>query len=138
MPLIAQIIEKRADGRELARAGSRAQSFVRNFTILVLQPVAAQVRQIVVDVRQADRADEREIDVADVDLIERKLVELGISGTLHIAEEIAQIQIVFIDRALRVRLDRLVVREKIEQDLRRIFSVIHCIFSRGCVEQTIK
>lgn len=83
----------------------------------MLQPVAAQVRQIVVDVRQADRADEREIDVADVDLIERKLVELGISGTLHIAEEIAQIQIVFIDRALRVRLDRLVVREKIEQDL---------------------
>ena len=68
---------------------------------------------------------EVDANVAYVDLIQGTVRKSRVSELLHIAEEIAQVQIIFINGFLRMGFHRFVVRQKLQQDLRRVRSVIH-------------
>ena len=125
MTLVANVVEKRSDRGQFSSPRCCVQAFVRNFTILMLQPVAAQIRQISVNIRQGDIGNECKTNVADVDLVQRQTGQRGVSCLLQKTEKIPHIQVVFIHRALRMRLDGLMVAEKVQQQLRSIQTVIH-------------
>ena len=91
----------------------------------MLYAIPAQVRQIAVNIRQRNARDEINVDVADVDSVQRLVGQRRIALLLQIPEEIPHVQIVFIHRALGVRLDGLVVTEEIQQQLGRIQTIVH-------------
>ena len=93
----------------------------------MLHTVTAEVRQIAVNIRQRDAGNEGQIHVANVDLTETLLRKRRVALLLQITEKIPQIQIVFVHRALGVRLDGLVVAEEIQQQLGRILTVVHSV-----------
>ena len=125
MPFIANIVKKRTNCSQFTGARSSVQTFVRNFTILVLYTITAKIGQIAVNIRQCDAGNEVNIHVTDVDLVQRFAGKRRITLLLQIAKEISHIQIVFIHGALRMRFDGFVVAEKIQQQLGRIGTVIH-------------
>ena len=114
MPLVADIVEKRADRGQLPGARGGIQAFVRNFTMLVLDAFTAEIRQVAVNVRQSDPGNKRQINVADVNLIQALAAQRRVAELLQIAKEISHVQIVFVHGALRVRLDGFVVAEEIQ------------------------
>ncbi|CAN4048876.1 Antibiotic biosynthesis monooxygenase, partial [Dysosmobacter welbionis] len=79
--------------------------------VLVLDPVPAEVRHVAVNVRQGHGGHEVQIHVHNVDLIQRPVTQGRVPGLLEIAEEIPQVQKVFVHGPLGVGFDGLVVRE---------------------------
>ena len=120
MTFVAYIVEKGADRGQFSRPGSRVQTFVRIFTMLMLYAFAAQIRHIAIDVRQCDAAQKRQVNIPDVDGVQRLITQRRITDLLHIAEKIPHIQVVFVHRSLGVRFDGLMITEKIQQQLWRV------------------
>ena len=93
----------------------------------MLGPVTAQVIHVGVDIAQRDRPGQVQIHV-----VNRNFIQLG--GTrrfaffnLHIAEEVAQIQVVFIHRFSGVTLNGLMIHQKVPQNRRSSQTVVICI-----------
>ena len=117
MHLVGEVIIKGADRSDLAGPGGRVEAVVGIAAILVADPVTAEIGHVAVDVRQGDAGDKVQIDVPNVDLIQRKTSQRRVSGQFEIAEKISQVQEIFIHCALGVGFDRLMVRQKITQNL---------------------
>ena len=113
MHFIGQVIVKRPDGSDLPGPGGRCQAVFRAAAVLVLNAVPAQIGHIAVDIRQRDRRHKRKIHIHDVDLIQRFIRQVRITDLLHIAEEIPQVQIIFIHRPAGMRFDGFMVSQKI-------------------------
>ena len=124
MGLVGQIPVEGPDGGDLPGPGGGVEAVVRVGAVVVLGPVPAQVGHIAVDVRQRDAGHEVQIHVQDVDLIQGPAGKAGVPDLFHVAEEIPQVQEVFVHGAPGVGLDGLMVREKVPQDLRRLGAVI--------------
>ena len=92
--------------------------------VLKPDPIPAEIGHVTVNVRQLDAADKFQIHVHNTDLIQRLVSQIGITDLFHIAEEISQIQVVFIYGALGMSLDGLVIRKEIPQDLRCFGTII--------------
>ena len=93
----------------------------------MLGPVTAQVIHVGVDIAQRDRPGQVQIHV-----VNRNFIQLG--GTwcfaffdFHIAEEVAQIQVVFIHRFSGVTLNGLMIHQKVPQNRRSSQTVVICI-----------
>ena len=72
--------------------------------------VAAQVSHVAIDVRQGHRRHKVQINVHDINFIQRFLRKRRVTDLLHVTEEIPQIQEVFIDGASGMGFDRLMIR----------------------------
>ena len=120
MTFVTYIVEKGADRGQFSRPGSSIQAFVRIFTMLMLYAFAAQIRHIAIDVRQCDGTQKSQVNVSDVDGIQRLITQRRITDLLHVAEKIPHIQVVFVHRSLGMGLDGFMVAEEIKQQLRRV------------------
>ena len=80
---------------------------------MIADPVTAEIGHVAVDVRQGDAGDKVQIDIRNIDFIQRKTGKRRVPGLLEIAEKISQVQEIFIHCALGVGFDRLMVRQKI-------------------------
>ena len=124
MGLVGQVIVKGADRGDFSGTGRGIQTVVRMGAVLKPDPIPAEIGHVAVNVRQLDAADKFQIHVHNTDLIQRLVSQIGITDLFHIAEEISQIQVVFIYGALGMSLDGLVIRKEIPQDLRRFGTII--------------
>ena len=124
MGLVGQVIVKGADRGDFSGTGRGVQAVVRMGAVLKPDPIPAEIGHIAVNVRQLDAADKFQIHVHNTDLIQRLVSQIGITDLFHIAEEISQIQVVFIYGALGMGLDGLVIRKEIPQDLRCFGTII--------------
>ena len=124
MGLVGQVIVKGADRGDFSGTGRGVQAVVRMGAVLKPDPIPAEIGHIAVNVRQLDAADKFQIHVHNTDLIQRLVSQIGITDLFHIAEEISQIQVVFIYGALGMSLDGLVIRKEIPQDLRCFGTII--------------
>ena len=134
MGLLGKIVEEGAEGGDFPGTGGGGESVASPAAVGLLGPVAAEVGQIAVDVCQGDGADKRDVHVQDGNLVPGRILERTVPGLLHIAEEIAQIQKVLVHGFPGVRLDGLVVRQKVPQDLGRFVLVaVHAVSGMGAV-----
>ena len=124
MGLVGQVIVKGADRGDFSGPGRGVQAVVRMGAVLKPDPIPAEIGHVAVNVRQLDAADKFQIHVHNTDLIQRLVSQIGITDLFHIAEEISQIQVVFIYGALGMSLDGLVIRKEIPQDLRCFGTII--------------
>ena len=124
MHLIGEVVVKRPDRGDLSGPGCGVQAVAGIPAVLVLDPVPAEVRHVAVNVRQGHGGHEVQIHVHNADLIQRPVTQGWVPGLLEIAEEIPQVQKVFVHGPLGVGFDGLVVREKVPQNLRRFGAVI--------------
>ena len=124
MGLVGQVIVKGADRGDFSGTGRGVQAVVRMGAVLKPDPIPAEIGHVAVNVRQLDAADKFQIHVHNTDLIQRLVSQIGITDLFHIAEEISQIQVVFIYGALGMSLDGLVIRKEIPQDLRCFGTII--------------
>ena len=124
MGLVGQVIVKGADRGDFSGTGRGVQTVVRMGAVLKPDPIPAEIGHVAVNVRQLDAADKFQIHVHNTDLIQRLVSQIGITDLFHIAEEISQIQVVFIYGALGMSLDGLVIRKEIPQDLRCFGTII--------------
>lgn len=124
MGLVGQVIVKGADRGDFSGTGRGVQAVVRMGAVLKPDPIPAEIGHVAVNVRQLDAADKFQIHVHNTDLIQRLVSQIGITDLFHIAEEISQIQVVFIYGALGMGLDGLVIRKEIPQDLRCFGTII--------------
>ena len=124
MGLVGQVIVKGADRGDFSSPGRGVQTVVRMGAVLKPDPIPAEIGHVTVDIRQLDAANKFQIHVHNTDLIQRLVSQIGITDLFHIAEEISQIQVVFIYGALGMSLDGLVIRKEIPQDLRCFGTII--------------
>ena len=124
--LVGEVIVERTNAGDLSGPGGGVEAVFRAAAVGVEDPVTAEVGHVAVDIREGHRGDKIQIHVGDVDLVQRLAGEGRVTALLQVAEEISQVQIVFIHRALRVGFDGLVVRQKIPKDRRRFGTVIRC------------
>ena len=124
MGLVGQVIVKGADRGDFSGTGRGVQAVIRMGAVLKPDPIPAEIGHVTVNVRQLDAADKFQIHVHNTDLIQRLVSQIGITDLFHIAEEISQIQVVFIYGALGMSLDGLVIRKEIPQDLRCFGTII--------------
>lgn len=127
MHFVGQVVIKRPDSGNFPGPGRGVQAVIGIAAVLMLNAVTAEIGHVAVDIRQRHAGHEIQIHIHDVDLIQRFAGELRVTDLFHVAEEIPQVQEVFVDRALGMRFDSLVVREKIPQNLRRFGAVIRHI-----------
>ena len=88
--------------------------------MLLLHALAAEIRHVAIDVRQCDAAQKRQVNIPDVDGVQRLITQCRITDLLHVAEEIPHIQVVFVHRSLGMGLDGFMIAEEIKQQLRRV------------------
>ena len=124
MGLVGQVIVKGADRGDFSGTGRGVQAVVRMGAVLKPDPIPAEIGHVAVNVRQLDAADKFQIHVHNTDLIQRLVSQIGITDLFHIAEEISQIQVVFVYGTLGMSLDGLVIRKEIPQDLRCFGTII--------------
>ena len=124
MGLVGQVIVKGADRGDFSGPGRGVQTVVRMGAVLKPDPIPAEIGHVTVDIRQLDAANKFQIHVHNTDFIQRLVSQIGITDLFHIAEEISQIQVVFIYGALGMGLDGLVIRKEIPQDLRCFGTII--------------
>ena len=93
----------------------------------MLYAFAAQIRHIAIDIRQCDAAQKRQVNIPDVDGVQRLITQCRITDLLHVAEEIPHIQVVFVHRSLGMGLDGFMVAEEIQQQLRRVQAIVHSV-----------
>ena len=124
MGLVGQVIVKGADRGDFSGTGRGVQTVVRMGAVLKPDPIPAEIGHVAVNVRQLDAANKFQIYVHNTDLIQSLVSQVGITDLFHIAEEISQIQVVFIYGALGMSLDGLVIRKEIPQDLRCFGTII--------------
>ena len=122
MGLVGQVIVKGADRGDFSGTGRGVQTVVRMGAVLKPDPIPAEIGHV--DIRQLDAANKFQIHVHNTDFIQRLVSQIGITDLFHIAEEISQIQVVFIYGALGMSLDGLVIRKEIPQDLRCFGTII--------------
>ena len=91
----------------------------------MLHTIPAEIGHVAIDIRQCDGFYQRKVDVHDIDLVEGQALQRGITKLLDVTEEIAQIKIVFVHGALRVRFDGLVIAEKVRQYPRRLCAIVN-------------
>ena len=84
----------------------------------MLDPVTAEVAHVAVHVTEIHRTGQIQIQVADVDLIQRRVTGHPAFFNFNVAEEVAQIQIVFVHGFLGVALNGLVVDQEVAEQLR--------------------
>ena len=127
MGFIGQVIVERPNRRQLPGAGGRVKPIVRIPAVLVLNAVPAQIGHIAINIRQRYRGDQFQIDVLDVDLVQRQARQAGVPRLLQIAEEIPQVQKVFVHGLFGMGLDGFMICKKVPQDRWGLCSVItHC------------
>ena len=107
--LVGQVVVKGSDGGDLPGPGRGVETVVGIGAVVVLDPVAAEVSHVAIDVRQGHRRHKLQIHIHDVDFIQRFSGECRITDLLHVAEEIPKIKEVFVDGALGMGLDGFVI-----------------------------
>ena len=125
MHLIGQVIIKGPDGGDFPGSGCGIEAVFRIAAVLVLHAVTAEIGHIAIDIRQRDTGHEVQIHIHDVDLIQLLVRKRGVTNLFHVAEEIPQVQKVFVDRSLGMGFDGLMIGQKIPQDLRCFSAVIN-------------
>ena len=125
MLFIAQVVEKRADSRQLPGPGGRRQPFVRTFTIVELGALPAQIGHVAVNIRHGDGFHKGKIYIHDVDLLQRPRPQGRVPDLLHVAEKVPQIQKILIHRAPAVGLDGLMIGQELRQYTGRLRAVIN-------------
>ena len=88
----------------------------------MLQPVAAEICEVSVDIRQRDGRDKRQVHIVDVDLVQPLVSQCRIAGLLKVAEKIPHIQVIFIHGMPGMCLDSFVVAEKKPKHFRSSFA----------------
>ena len=91
----------------------------------MLHTIPAEIGHIAIDIRQCDGFYQYKVNVHDIDLVKWQALQRGIAELLDVAEEIAQIKVVLIHSALRVRFDGLVIAKKVRQYLRRLGAIVN-------------
>ena len=86
--------------------------------------IAAQIGHVPVDIRNRYFFNKIEVHIHDGDLIELQVAQRRIPRLLEVAEKVAKIQKILVNRAPGVRFDRFMIRKKIAQDRRRFCVVI--------------
>ena len=97
MDLVAKIVKKRTKCSHFSGPGRGRKSFVGMIAVRPVQSISTEVGQVTVNIRKGDGADELDANVAYVDLIQGTVRKSWVPELLHIAEEIAQVQIIFIN-----------------------------------------
>lgn len=132
MHFIGQVIVKRPYRGDLPGPGGGRQAVFRAAAVLILDPVAAQIRHVAVDIRQRDGCHKRKIHIHNIDFIQSAIRKVRIADLFHVAEEIPQVQIIFIHRPAGMRFDGFMVSQKIPQDLRRLCAIIQHVQLAEC------
>ena len=126
MGFVGKIIEKRADSRDFSDLRRGLQAIFRCRALLVAYSLPAEVRHVTIQFRKSHTGDKIHANVSNVNLIQPLSGKLFRSAEpLQVAEKVPQIQIILIHSLGRMRFDRLMIREKIPQDFRRVFLIIH-------------
>ena len=112
MRLVREILEKRAQGRDLSRTRCRHQTDFAVIGIHVLGAILYGVHQKVVGIGQSNGLDICNINVFDWNFIKGNIIDFA-AFLLDIAEKHAEIQIIFFYRLGRGTLDRLYIGQKI-------------------------
>ena len=82
--------------------------------------ITTEVCHIAVNIGECNGLDQSQIYIQNIDLIKWDLPQYRITQLFEIAEEVPQIKKVFIDSARRMRLDRLMIAEKVRQNAGRL------------------
>ena len=122
--LIGEVVVERADACDLPGSGSGVQTVLRVAAVGVKNPVTAEIGHVAVDVREGHGSHESQIHIRDVDLVQCLAGKRPVAALLQVAEEVSEIQIIFVYSALGVSLDGLMVRQEIPEDRRRFGTVI--------------
>ena len=124
MHLLGEVIVERPDGGDFTGPGCGVQTVFRIAAVLILDAVAAEIGHVAVNVRQRDGAHKLQIHVHNTDLIQRLVPQPRIAGLFDVAEEIPQVEIVFVDGASGMGFDGFMIRQEIPQDLRRFGTIV--------------
>ena len=101
----------------------------------MLDPITAEIAHIAVHVAEGHRASQVQIQVVDGDLIQLSGPGRQAALQFDVAEEIAQVQVVFIRSFLGMSLDGLMVDQKVPQQLGRIQFIVISVHSLPPTQQ---
>ena len=121
---VGQVIIKGADRGDFPSSGCGIKAIIRIPAVLEPNPIPAEVGHVAVDVRQGDAGHKVQVHIHNVDLVQLLFGEGRVTDLLHVAEEIPQIQIVFVHSPFGMGFDGFVIRQKVPQDLRCFGAVI--------------